>query len=84
MKKRSQVTNLKSTVNSTFTQTNLLHSRSKNVGKEGDSSIFNIPSYILPARQQCPKFSGRMYNKFELKDFLAPFYSCDSSVCSNI
>ena len=49
----------------TFTQTNLSHSRSKNVGKEGDSSIFNIPSYILPPRLQCPKFSGRMYNKFE-------------------
>ena len=49
----------------TFTQTNLSHSRSKNVGKEGDSSIFNIPSYILPPQLQCPKFSGRMYNKFE-------------------
>ena len=51
-----------------FTQTNLSHSRGKNVGKEGDSSIFNIPSYIQPPRLQNPKFSGRMYNKFELKN----------------
>ena len=49
----------------TFTQTNLAHNRSKNLGKEGDSSIFNIPSYILLPRLQCPKFSGRMNNKFE-------------------
>ena len=63
-----------------FTQTNLSHSRSKNVGKEGDSSIFNIPSYILPPRLQCPKFSGIMYNKFKLKNFLAQFYNCVSSV----
>ena len=49
----------------TFTQTNLSHSHSKNVGKEGDSSIFNIPSYILPMQLQCLKFNRRMYNKFE-------------------
>ena len=67
----------------TFTQTNLSHSRCKNVGKEGDSSILNIPSYILPPQLQCPKFSGRMYNKFEFKNFLAQFYNCVSSVSSD-
>ena len=67
----------------TFTQTNLSHSLSKNVGKEGDSSIFNIPSYILPPRLQCPKLSGRMYNKFEFKNFLAQFYNCVSSMSSD-
>ena len=42
-----------------LTHTNLPHSsRSKNVGKEGDSSIFNIPSYILPPRLQCPRGVG--------------------------
>ena len=47
-----------------LTQTNLPHSsRSKNAGKEGDPSIFN--SYILPPRLLCPKFSGRISNKFE-------------------
>ena len=67
-----------------FTQTNLPHSsRSKNAGKEGDSSIFNLPSYILPLRLQCPKFSGRMSNKFEFKNFLAQFYNCVSSVSSD-
>ena len=66
-----------------FTQTNFSHSHSKNVGKEGDSSIFNIPSYILPPRLQCPKFSGRMCNRFEFKNFLAQFYNCVSSVSSD-
>ena len=67
----------------TFTQTNLLHSsRSKNAGKEGDLSIFNS-SYIPPPRLQCPKFSGRMSNKFEFKKFLAQFYNGVSSVSSD-
>ena len=64
-----------------LTHTNLLYSsRSKNADKEGDSSIFNITSYILPPRLQCPKFSGRMSNNFEFKNFLAQFYNCVSSV----
>ena len=68
----------------TFTQTNLSQrSRSKNAGKEGDYSIFNIPSYILPPRLQCPKFSGRMSNKLEFKNFLAQFYHSVSSVSSD-
>ena len=70
MRKRSQVTNL---VNRkldegeySLTQTNLPHSSSsKSAEKEGDWSIFNIPSYILPPRLQCPKFSGGMSYKFE-------------------
>ena len=66
-----------------FTQTNFSHSHSKNVDKEGDSSIFNIPSYILPLQLQCPKFSGRMNNKFEFENFLAQFYNCVSSVSSD-
>ena len=53
------------------------------MGKEGDSSIFKIPSYILPPRLQCPKFSGEMCNKFEFKNFLAQFYNCVSSVSSD-
>ena len=53
------------------------------MGKEGDSSIFNIPSYILPPRLQCSKFSGRMYNRFEFRNFLAQFYNCVSSVSSD-
>ena len=49
-----------------LTHTNLPHSsRSKNADKEGDASIFNISTYILPPRLQCPKFSGRTSNKFE-------------------
>ena len=91
MRKRSQVTNLKSTVNwtkldeseSSFTQTNLPHSsRSKNADK-GDPSIFNKHSYIPPPRLQCPKFSGRMSNRFEFKKFLAQFYNCVPSVSSD-
>ena len=47
------------------THTNLPHcNSSKNAGKEGDLSIFN--SYIPPPWLQCPKFSGRTSNKFEL------------------
>ena len=66
-----------------LTQTNLPHSSSsKNVGKEGDPSIFNS-CYIPPPRLQCPKFSERMSNKFEFKNFLAQFYNCVSSVSSD-
>ena len=67
MKKQSQVTNRKPDKGEySLTHTNLPDcSSSKNAGKEGNSSIFNIPSYILPPRLQCPKFSGRTSNKFE-------------------
>ena len=67
-----------------LTQTNLPHSSSsKTAGKEGHPSIFNIYSYIPQTRLQCPKFSGRMSNKFEFKNFLAQFYNCVSSVSSD-
>ena len=49
-----------------LTQTNLPRSSSsKNAGKEGDPSILKIHTYIPPPRLQCPKFSGRISNKFE-------------------
>ena len=67
-----------------FTQTNLPHSSSsRNADKEGDPSILNIHTYIPPSRLQCPKLNGRMSNKFELKNFLAQFNNCVSSVSSH-
>ena len=89
MKKRSQVTNLKSTVNSTRASTrshkptSRIVAAEKKSDKEGDLSIFNIPSYILPLRLQCPKFCGRTSNRFEFKNFLVQFYNCISSVSSD-
>ena len=67
-----------------LSQTNLPHrNSSKNAGKEGNPSIFNMHTYIPPLRLQCPKFRARMPNKFEFKNFLAQFYNCVSSVSSD-